>query len=99
MAALLGAGLALMTVYVIESGILIGLDTFTFFAIHTESSLAGQNLGGNRILYVRRGFTIASYSSNSQAKAGMNNCNGPHLWGPHALKLLQSHQLPLQNLE
>ena len=30
MAALLGAGLALLTIYVIESGIVIGLVTFTF---------------------------------------------------------------------
>ena len=33
MAALFGAALALLTMYAIESDILVGLDTFPFFAI------------------------------------------------------------------
>ena len=33
MAALFGAGLALLTMYAIESDIIVGLKTFPFFAI------------------------------------------------------------------
>ena len=58
MAALFGAGLALLTMYAIESDILIGLDTFPFFAIQLQISFAGQSLRES-------GFSIFTGASRS----------------------------------
>ena len=33
MAALFGAGLAILTIFAIESDVLVGLDTFPFFSV------------------------------------------------------------------